>query len=55
MAKKKVPEPEISLSDSLLVLSALVLVISGAFAIAGLEKAREKEDTSIVAPIAATL
>ncbi|WP_182914485.1 hypothetical protein [Paenibacillus sp. 1011MAR3C5] len=55
MAKKKVSKPETSLSDSLLVLSALILVISGAFAIAGLEKAREEDDTSIVAPIAATL
>lgn len=55
MAKKKAVEPEISLSDGLLILSSVLLVVSGAFAIAGLEKAKAEKDTSIVAPIASTL
>ncbi|WP_165867415.1 hypothetical protein [Paenibacillus pinisoli] len=55
MAKKKAAEPEVSLSDGLLILSSVMLVISGAFAIAGLEKAKVEKDTSIVAPIASTL
>ncbi|WP_165861337.1 hypothetical protein [Paenibacillus paeoniae] len=55
MAKKQKTESTPTVSESLLLISSIIMVIYGAFAITALSKAKEEKDTSIISPIASGL